>query len=78
MQQRMPPADGSHSGTALTMMPESSRPVPPENATFTVTTDLPVVSGKEDDKKPRSEQTETEMTLGQEVDAPGRGTEFAQ
>jgi hypothetical protein len=62
----------------MSMMPESSRPIPAANATFTVTTDLPVVTGKEDDGNQRKEQKETEMTLPQEIDAPTQGTEFAQ
>lgn len=70
-QQRLPPADGAQSGSGLGggIMPESSRPI--ANATFKITSDLPIATGKEEEVKGRrGGMQQDEQTLPQEVDAP--------
>jgi len=48
-------------------MPESSRPL--ANATFKITSDLPIATGKEEEVKGKRGMQDEEM-LPQEVDAP--------
>lgn len=69
-QQRLPPADGMQAGGSA-LMPESSRP-----SSFTINTELPVVSGKEQDTVKRAESGEEPPLLPPDVEAPSKGTEF--
>lgn len=75
-QQRMPPADGAQSGTAMSIMPESSRPP----SSFTITSDLPVTTGKEVEPagKRNLDESEQPPLLPQERDGPSQGVEFKQ
>lgn len=71
--QRMPPADGAQTGGSA-LMPESSRP-----SSFTIHTDLPVVSSKETDpvkRGPPGGEAGEEPMLPPDVEPPSKGTEF--
>lgn len=71
--QRIPPADGAQAGGSA-MMPESSRP-----SSFTIHTDLPVVSARETDpakRGPPGGGGEEEPMLPPDIEPPNKGTEF--